>query len=545
MKLALAQFNPTVGDFEGNSARILEMASEAKAHGADLAIFTELCLCGYPPQDLVERPAFLQRNRKEILKLAKKISLPSVVGYVGKAQDDTGKPGANSAALIADGKLVFEQRKMLLPTYDVFDESRYFQPAHSQFVFPFSGQQLGVTICEDCWNDKHFWPQRLYDRDPISELVGQGSTILLNVSASPFTVDKRYLRIDMLRALAKEHNVPVVYVNQVGGNDSLIFDGASVAITPDGRIAAQAHSFAEDMVYFDTVTGQGDLRPQPEDELDAAFQALVLGTRDYVRKCGFQKVVVGLSGGVDSALVAVIAVAAVGAANVLGVAMPGPYSSEGSLRDARALAQNLGIQFDILPISGVWNNYREVLSHEFKGLPEDVAEENLQARIRGNLLMALSNKFGSLVLSTGNKSELAVGYCTLYGDMAGGLAVISDVPKTMIYELSKFVNRSREVIPIATLTKPPSAELRPNQTDQDSLPPYDLLDRILKAYVEDLRSPSQIAAQYKIPLDTVRAIARRVDQNEYKRKQAAPGLKISSKAFSVGRRFPLAYKSMD
>jgi NAD+ synthase/NAD+ synthase (glutamine-hydrolysing) len=349
----------------------------------------------------------------------------------------------------------------------------------------------------------------------------------------------------MLRALAKEHNVPVVYVNQVGGNDSLIFDGASVAITPDGRIAAQAHSFAEDMVYFDTVTGEGDLRPQPDDELDAAFQALVLGTRDYVRKCGFSKVVVGLSGGVDSALVAVIAVAAVGSANVLGVAMPGPYSSEGSLRDARALAQNLEIQFDILPISAVWNNYREVLSHEFKGLPEDVAEENLQARIRGNLLMALSNKFGSLVLSTGNKSELAVGYCTLYGDMAGGLAVISDVPKTMVYELSKFVNRSREVIPIATLTKPPSAELRPNQTDQDSLPPYDLLDRILKAYVEELRSPTQIAAQYKIPVETVRAIARRVDQNEYKRKQAAPGLKISSKAFSVGRRFPLAYKSID
>src|ERR1700722_1211918 len=545
MKLALAQFNPTVGDFDGNSARILEMASEAKSRGADLAVFTELCLCGYPPQDLVERPAFLQRNRKEILKLAKKISMPSVVGYVGKAQDDTGKPGANSAALIADGKVVFEQRKMLLPTYDVFDEWRYLQPAHSQFVFPFSGQQLGVTICEDCWNDKHFWPQRLYDRDPVAELVGQGSSILLNVSASPYTIDKRYLRIDMLRALAKEHNVPVVYVNQVGGNDSLIFDGASVAITPDGRIAAQAHSFAEDMVYFDTVTGEGDLRPQPDDELDAAFQALVLGTRDYVRKCGFCKVVVGLSGGVDSALVAVIAVAAVGSANVLGVAMPGPYSSEGSLRDARALAQNLDIQFDILPISAVWTNYREVLSHEFKGLPEDVAEENLQARIRGNLLMALSNKFGSLVLSTGNKSELAVGYCTLYGDMAGGLAVISDVPKTMVYELAKFVNRSREVIPIATLIKPPSAELRPNQTDQDSLPPYDLLDRILKAYVEELRSPSEIADQYKVPLDTVRAIARRVDQNEYKRKQAAPGLKISSKAFSVGRRFPLAYKSID
>src|SRR6202451_2184093 len=541
MKIALAQFNPTVGDFEGNSKRILELAAEAKSRGAEIAVFSALCICGFPPQDLIERPAFVDRNQQELVRLAKSIQLPSLVGFVGKAQDDTGKPVANSAALIANGKILFEQRKMLLPTYDVFDESRYFQPAHTQHIFSFDTEKLGVTICEDAWNDKSFWNQRLYDRDPIAEIVGKGSTLLLNLSSSPYTIDKRSLRHDMLQAIAKEYRVPVVYVNQVGGNDSLIFDGSSVAFMPDGRVAARAKSFEEDLVLFNSVTGEGDIRPLVEDELETAFRALVIGTRDYVRKCGFRQVVVGLSGGVDSALVAAIATDALGHENVLGVAMPSPYSSENSMRDARRLAEHLGIKFLVLPINETFDSYRKTLAPAFTGTREDVTEENIQARIRGNLLMALSNKFGSLVLSTGNKSELAVGYCTLYGDMAGGLAVISDVPKTMIYELAKFVNRSREVIPIATLTKPPSAELRPNQTDQDSLPPYDLLDRILKAYVEELRSPSQIAAQYRIPLDTIRAIARRVDQNEYKRKQAAPGLKISSKAFSVGRRFPLAY----
>ncbi|MGB2888312.1 MAG: NAD+ synthase [Candidatus Acidiferrales bacterium] len=545
MKLALAQFNPTVGDFEGNSARILELSREAQSRGAHVAIFSELCLCGYPPQDLLERPDFAQRNAKAIAKLAREIPLPSVVGYVGKAQDDTGKPVANTAALIAEGKILFEQRKMLLPTYDVFDESRYFQPGHTQHVFPLADQQLGITICEDCWNDKNFWAQRLYDRDPVAELVGKGTTVLLNISASPYTLDKRSLRFDMLRALAQEHRVPVIYVNQVGGNDSLVFDGSSVAMTSDGRVGALAKSFEEDLVLFDTATQTGDIRSQPGDELEAAYQALVCGTRDYVRKCGFQKVVVGLSGGVDSALVAAIAVAGVGSENVLGVGMPGPYSSEGSLRDARRLAANLRIRFEVFAITEVFDTYRKVLCKVFAGHPEDVTEENIQARIRGNFLMALSNKFGYLVLSTGNKSELAVGYCTLYGDMAGGLGVISDVPKTMVYELAKLVNRSREVIPAEVLTKPPSAELRPNQTDQDSLPPYDVLDRILKAYVEDMHSPAEIASHYGFPLDLVRCIARRVDQNEYKRKQAAPGLKITSKAFSVGRRFPLAAKLMD
>jgi len=542
MKIALAQFNPTIGDFEGNSARILEMASEAKSRGAELAVFSELCLCGYPPQDLIERPTFARRNQESLVALAKAIALPSIVGFVGRAQDDTGKPVANSAALIASGKILFEQRKMLLPTYDVFDETRYFQPAHTQHVFSLSPETLGITICEDCWNDKNFWAQRLYQRDPVAEIVAKGSTLLLNLSSSPYTIDKRALRDDMLRTIAFEHHVPVVYVNQVGGNDSLIFDGSSVAFMPDGRMGALCKSFEEDLALFDTVTGEGDIRPQPNDELGAAYQALVIGARDYVRKCGFRKVVIGLSGGVDSALVATIAADAVGPENVLGVGMPSPYSSEGSLRDARCLAKNLGIQFLVIPITETFGSYRKALAPTFAGLAEDVTEENIQARIRGNLLMALSNKFGSLVLSTGNKSEMAVGYCTLYGDMAGGLAVISDVPKSMVYELSKYANRERERIPLATLTKPPSAELRPNQLDSDSLPPYDVLDRILKAYVEDLHSPEEIAEHYDFPLELVRSVARRVDQNEYKRKQAPPGLKVTSKAFSVGRRFPLAQK---
>jgi NAD+ synthase (glutamine-hydrolysing) len=545
MKIALAQFNPTVGDFDGNSARILDLANQARLNGAELAVFSELCLCGYPPQDLIERPSFAVRNQKALAKLARAIPIPSLVGYVGKAQDDTGKPVANSAALIAGGKIVFEQRKMLLPTYDVFDETRYFQPAHTQHIFRLNPEILGITICEDCWNDKSFWAQRLYERDPVAELVGQGSSLLLNISASPYTLDKRSLRHDMLRAIAIEHHVPVVYVNQVGGNDSLIFDGSSVAFMPDGRVAALANSFEEDLVYFDSTTGSGDIRPQPLDELAAAYHALVVGTRDYVRKCGFAKVVVGLSGGVDSALVATIAVDAMGPENVLGVGMPGPYSSEGSLRDAHCLAKNLGIEFLMIPINDTFDSYRKALAPAFAGRREDVTEENIQARIRGNLLMALSNKFGSLVLSTGNKSEMAVGYCTLYGDMAGGLAVISDVPKSMVYELSKFANRERMRIPQPTLDKPPSAELRPNQKDQDALPPYDVLDRILKAYVEDLRSPEEIADHYGFPLDLVRSVARRVDQNEYKRKQAPPGLKVTSKAFSVGRRFPLAQKFSD
>jgi NAD+ synthase (glutamine-hydrolysing) len=542
MKIALAQFNPTVGDFEGNRTRILEMAREAKSGGAEIAVFSELCICGYPPQDLIERPSFAERNQQELIRLAQEITLPSLVGFVGKAQDNTGKPVANSAALIAHGKILFEQRKMLLPTYDVFDETRYFQPATIQHAFAFGAHTLGITICEDSWNDKSFWPERLYDRDPVAELVSKGSNLVLNISSSPYTLGKRGLRHDMLGAVARDRGVPVVYVNQVGGNDSLIFDGSSVAFTPDGRVAAMAKSFEEDLVFFDSATGKGDIRDGMDDEYDAAHKALVIGTRDYVRKCGFKKVVIGLSGGIDSALVALIAVDALGKDNVLGVAMPGPYSSDASLRDAKALAGNLGIELRVLPISDTFRCYGATLRETFAGLPEDTTEENLQARIRGNLLMALSNKFGSLVLSTGNKSEFAVGYCTLYGDMAGGLSVISDVPKTMVYDLARHANRGRRRIPEEILERVPTAELRPNQTDQDTLPPYEDLDRILKGYVEDLQDPEQIAEECLLPVELVRAVALQVDRSEYKRKQAPPGLKVTSKAFSVGRRFPLAQK---
>jgi NAD+ synthetase len=542
MKIALAQFNPTVGDFDGNSAKILELTQLAQKRGADLAVFSELCLCGYLPLDLIERPQFIARNEKELRCLAKKLPIPAIVGYAGRANESTGKAAANAAAVLQNGNIAFLQHKMLLPTYDVFDESRYFQPAREQNTFSFHGQQLGITVCEDMWNDKNFWSKQLYDRDPVAELVGKGAGLLINISASPYTIDKRALRVDMLRSLAKTHGRPVIYVNQVGGNDSLVFDGGSLVILPDGRVVAQARSFDEDLVFFDTSTAAGDVHPQPANEMDVALQALICGTRDYVCKSGFRKAVVGLSGGIDSSVVAAIAVAALGKGNVLGVSMPGPYSSEGSRTDARLLAENLGIEFLTLPISPVFDAYRTVLSEPFRGRPENVAEENLQARIRGNYLMALSNKFGSMVLSTGNKSETAVGYCTLYGDMAGGLALLSDVPKTMVYALADLINRERELIPRASIEKPPSAELRPNQKDQDSLPPYEVLDRILKAYIEDVKSPDEIAAHFGYDLELVRSIAIRVDRNEYKRRQAPPGLKITSRAFGLGRPFPIVQK---
>ena len=556
MKAALAQINPTVGDFDGNAAKIRDAAAEARRRGADLAIFSELSLCGYPPLDLVERPAFVQRNLEELDRLAADVPLPSIIGLVGHAQDEVGKNVANCAALIGYGRVLFLQRKMLLPTYDVFDESRYFQPAHTQHATEFCGSRLGITICEDIWNDKQFWARPLYDRDPVAELVGKGAELIINISSSPFQAFKRDLRDKMLHSLAVHHGRTVIYVNQVGGNDSLVFDGASCVYSPRGQIAARARAFAEDMVLFDAATQQGDVHDQPAEEIEAVHQALVLGARDYVRKCGFRRVIVGLSGGIDSALVATLATEAVGPQCVLGVAMPGPYSSQGSIADARQVAENLGIDFQTIPISGLFAAYRSSLEESFRGRPEDATEENLQARIRGNLLMALSNKFGALLLTTGNKSELSVGYCTLYGDMAGGLAVISDVPKTMVYALAEHINSTggmlgsadqqgrgyRELIPRASITKPPSAELRPNQSDQDTLPPYDALDRILRDYVEDMMSPGEIAEKEKLPLAMVEEIAQKVDRNEYKRQQAAMGLKITSKAFGIGRKFPVAQR---
>ena len=420
---------------------------------------------------------------------------------------------------------------------------RNFAPAKAQELFSFCGNRMALTICEDAWNDKHFWPKRLYTFDPVESLIKAGGNFVLNISASPFWIGKREFRRDMLASIARQHKVPVVLVNQIGGNDSLVFDGSSVVIAPDGRVVAQAKSFEEDIVYFDSESLQGDFHPQVASEEASAFAALVLGTRDYVRKCGFQQVILGLSGGIDSALTAAVAVEALGAENVMGVALPSQYSSEHSITDARELARNLGICFRVISIHEIFDSYRKALAPVFTGLPEDVTEENIQSRIRGAILMALSNKFNRLVLTTGNKSELAVGYCTLYGDMVGGLAVISDVPKTMVYRLSYYVNQIKPVIPTSTLEKPPSAELRPGQKDSDSLPPYEVLDNILDDYVEDYRTAEQIATDRGYEIKLVRNVIRMIERSEYKRQQAAPGLKITRKAFGLGRRFPIAQKS--
>ncbi|MGH9570046.1 MAG: NAD+ synthase, partial [Candidatus Angelobacter sp.] len=424
MKIALGQINPTIGDFSGNSQKIIQFAYKARAAGADLVLFPELAVCGYPPRDLLEKPAFVARSQQVVNEIARAVpDITVITGFVSPAAVETGKSVMNSAAVLRQGKVHSVQSKMLLPTYDVFDESRYFDPASSQKVLPLNGKQLAITICEDAWNDKDFWRRRLYSIDPVDELLRAGANVVLNISASPFHIGKRELRQKMLATVARDNKVPVVFVNQAGGNDSLVFDGSSFVIAPDGSIAAQATSFAEDLVLFDTETLQGDLHPQIEGEEGSAYAALVLGTRDYVRKCGFRTAIIGLSGGIDSALTAAIAVDALGAENVTGVAMPSQYSSEHSIRDARELACKLHIKLVVLPIGDTFASYRKTLAAVFAGLPEDVAEENIQSRIRGNILMALSNKFGHLVLTTGNKSELGVGYCTLYGDMVGGLAV--------------------------------------------------------------------------------------------------------------------------
>jgi NAD+ synthase (glutamine-hydrolysing) len=544
VKIALGQINTTIGDFTGNAGRIIECARRALAAGAGLAIFPELSVCGYPPLDLVENPAFVQRNREAVQRIADETrGIAVICGLVNPAKAETGKKVMNSAALLKDGEVAFMQSKMLLPTYDVFDESRNFRPAPRQELLPFCGKQMALTICEDAWNDKSFWNRQLYGFDPVEALMREGGKFLLNISASPFYVGKRELRFNMLAAIATKYTVPVAMVNLVGGNDSLVFDGSSMVIAPDGRLVAQARSFEEDLVLFDSDSLAGDLHPQVEGLEASAFATLVLGTRDYVRKCGFHRVIVGLSGGVDSALTAAIAADALGPQNVIGVGMPGPYSSRGSIDDARALAGNLGIRFETIRITEIFDAYLKALKPAFAGREEDVTEENIQARIRGALLMALSNKFCGMVLSTGNKSELAVGYCTLYGDMVGGLAVISDVPKTLVYRLAHYVNSRKPVIPRATLEKPPSAELRPNQKDSDTLPPYEVLDAILEDFIEDNKSAPQIAAERNLDVGLVRSVIRMVERSEYKRQQAAPGLKISEKAFGAGRRFPIAAKS--
>jgi NAD+ synthase (glutamine-hydrolysing) len=541
VKIALAQINPTVGDFTGNAAKLREFALCARSRGASLVLFPELSVCGYPPRDLVEVPAFVARSRQVLEQLAAEITdIAIIAGLPAPAASETGKTVTNSAALLREGRIDFMQSKRLLPTYDVFDEMRNFAPATTQRLFSLCGHSMALTICEDAWNDKAFWSRRLYSPDPVEDLVRMGGEIVLNISASPFHVGKREFRQAMLSSIARQHKVPVLLVNQVGGNDSLVFDGSSLALNPSGEVIAQAKSFEEDLILVDTDTMTGDMHEQVPGEEGSAYAALVLGTRDYVRKCGFQKVVVGLSGGIDSALTAVIAVDALGAENVIGVSMPSQYSSDGSIADARELASNLGICFQVVPIREIFGAYRAALSGVFMGLAEDVTEENLQARARGGILMAVANKFSALVLTTGNKSELGVGYCTLYGDMVGGLAVISDVPKTLVYRLARYVNSQRPRIPEASITKPPSAELRPGQMDSDSLPPYEVLDRVLEEYVGDLKSAPEIAAITGFDPQVIARVIGLIDRSEYKRQQAAPGIRISTKAFGIGRRFPIA-----
>jgi NAD+ synthase (glutamine-hydrolysing) len=544
VKIALAQINPTVGDFTGNLEKIVAASRQAAAQGARLTVFSELSICGYPPADFLEKPSFLARCRTAVEELAAATSeLPTAVlaGVALPAPPDAGKAAVNAAVLLDQGNLLLEQHKRLLPFYDVFDEQRYFLPSRSQKVVELDGVRLAITICEDAWNDKNFWPRRLYSVDPMEELMRQNPDVHINLSSSPFWHSKREIRHEMLAAIARRDGIPVLMSNQVGGNDSLLFDGSSLALNGRGELIAEAASFQEDLVVLDPFEAPR-IEPPPSDDTEAAYHALVLGTHDYVHKCGFRKGLIALSGGIDSALVAAIASEALGPENVIAVGMPSPYSSRGSIDDSRKLAAHLGIRFELISISELFQKYTEALGPMFAGLKPDLTEENIQSRIRGTLMMALSNKFGALVLTTGNKSEMAVGYCTLYGDMVGALAVIGDLVKTRVYAVSRWVNRDREIIPWPILEKPPSAELRPDQKDTDSLPPYEILDPIIEAYVERYETPECIAAKHGFPLELVQHVVHLVERSEYKRQQAAPVLKVTSKSFGMGRRFPIAVK---
>ena len=555
MKICLAQINPTVGAFEQNVKKICRFINTAKKKRADLIVFPEMCIVGYPPKDLLELSGFVDSNLKALEEVRNNVTgISAIVGFVDRNAGQRGKNLYNAAAYINNKEIVSRHYKSLLPTYDVFDEDRYFEPAHSISLAKISGRRSGISICEDAWGANVVWPGKIHHKDPVESMIRQGAEIIINISASPFTIGKQDERLKMLTSHAKKYNVPIIFVNQIGGNDDLVFDGNSLVINKKGVIVDKALSFEEDLLMVEfkgpdisaggskpSSVGKRTQAGAGEDEIESVYKALVLGTRDYVRKCGFKKAVIGLSGGIDSAVTAVIAARALGKGKVLGVTMPSGFSSKGSVKDSKALAKRLGIAFENIPIKSVYNAYTKTLSGVFTGLPFDVTEENLQARIRGKILMAISNKHGYLVLTTGNKSELAVGYCTLYGDMCGGLAVISDIPKTMVYDIAEYINRKKEIIPIDTIEKPPSAELRPDQKDQDSLPPYDILDGVLRAYVEESKDIDDIVG-IGFNETLVKDIIKKVDTNEYKRKQAAPGLKVTSKAFGTGRRMPLAQR---
>jgi NAD+ synthase (glutamine-hydrolysing) len=541
MKIALAQINTTVGDFAGNEARILAAYRKGLGAGVDLVMVPELATTGYPPRDLLLKDGFIRANLDLVNRLAAATGKTGLLlGFVGENSSRPGRAATNSVGLLQDGRIIATRTKSLLPTYDVFDEDRYFEPATENEPVDFNGQRLGLTVCEDVWNDEDFWRDRRYRRNPVVHLVESGARIILNVSASPWHLGKNETRFKMLNSLAHKTRTPLIYCNLAGGNDELIFDGCSLAFNDRGQLIGRGALFADDFVIVDSESADA-VSPDASCDEEKVFKALVLGLRDYLHKCGFKSAVLGLSGGIDSALTACLAVAALGAGNVRGVSLPSRFSSTGSLDDARALAEHLGIPYDVIPIQPAFETVKRQLATVFAGLAEDTTEENIQARLRGVILMALSNKLGSLLLTTGNKSELAVGYCTLYGDMCGGLAVISDVPKTMVYRLAHWINRDKEIIPQSSITKAPSAELRPNQTDQDSLPPYDVLDAILEAYVVNARSiPEMVAAGFDE--STVRRVVKLIDGAEYKRRQAAPGLKVTSKAFGVGRRIPIAQR---
>jgi NAD+ synthase (glutamine-hydrolysing) len=541
MKIAMVQMNTTVGDINGNCDRVVRAIAGAKQSGADIAVFPELCLTGYPPRDILGLEGFVEANLESVKRIAGQcLGISAVVGFVDRNDAPVGKQFRNAAAFLSEGRIETVIHKTLLPTYDVFDEDRYFEGSRETRLVHYQGRLLGISICEDAWNDQDFWSKRLYRTNPILNQARAGADLLINISSSPFEMYKPHMRYRMLLDHVQKYRIPLLYVNLVGGNDDLLFDGNSLAFGRSGNLIAQGRSCAEDLLLVDPDSPR-ELPYREADPMRNLFDVLVMGTREYAHKCGFKSAVLGLSGGIDSAVTAAIAAAALGPENVLGVSMPSAYSARESHDDAFMLAGNLGIGFQLIPIHSVFDAHRQALFPIFKGLPEDTTEENLQARVRGNLLMALSNKFGHLVLSTGNKSELGVGYCTLYGDMAGGLAVISDVPKTEVYRLAGYINRECEVIPASTLRRAPTAELRPNQTDQDSLPEYETLDAILHLIVEEQLSPGAVAAR-GFPRATVEDVVRMVYRSEYKRRQAAPGLKVSSRAFGSGRRMPIAMK---